>query len=78
MDQCSRCRREAPAEESDAFTSWEVESDGETLICPGCLTLGEENAIVDDAVQTEIEARQLEVEDSILDQIEMDEGWSRD
>lgn len=48
--QCSRCRRPGD-QESDEFAWWEVEMDGVTLICHGCLTWAEEQAIADDAVE---------------------------
>lgn len=42
---CQRCRREAPASDGYDYLGWEATDDGEGIICPGCLTLGEETAI---------------------------------
>jgi hypothetical protein len=70
MQHCSRCKRPAPDELSVEFLDWEAESDGTTVICPGCLTLGEENAIADDMLATEEAARELEAEDAVVDQLE--------
>jgi len=54
---CARCRRPAPEEASDEFVEWEADGppdeNGEVrVICPGCLTLGEERGIADDASET--------------------------
>jgi hypothetical protein len=40
---CSRCGRDAPTQldglaDDPRWAEWEVTSDGEDLICPGCLT----------------------------------------
>jgi flagellar biosynthesis/type III secretory pathway protein FliH len=50
---CARCRRPAPDQLSSEFLEWEASGEtGEQVICPGCLTLGEERAIADDADET--------------------------
>lgn len=75
MDHCSRCKRPVD-QESDDFVNWEVEADGKTLICPDCLTAREENAIAEDAAETEVAARRLEADDETLERIEAEEGLS--
>ena len=46
---CIRCRRPAPPQDSDAFTEWEAaDESGVEVICPGCVTREEETAMVDD------------------------------
>ena len=54
---CARCRRPAPDELADEFLEWEAsvppDENGEAkVICPGCVTLGEERGIADDASET--------------------------
>jgi len=54
---CARCRRPAPDQLSDEFLEWEADvppdENGEVkVICPGCVTLGEERGIADDASET--------------------------
>jgi hypothetical protein len=55
IEQCERCRRVAPSWEADEYVTWEAteRADGSVvgIICPGCLTLGEENAIAADMEQ---------------------------
>jgi hypothetical protein len=51
---CERCRRPAPAWESDEYVEWEAIElpDGEVgVICPGCITGGEQREILEDAMQ---------------------------
>lgn len=43
---CARCRRPAPAEESAAYVDWEAAGpDGVEVICPDCITGGEQQAM---------------------------------
>ena len=51
---CLRCRRPAPPHESTEFCEWEASAGdgGATVICPGCITLGEENAMLKDVEDT--------------------------
>jgi hypothetical protein len=51
---CSRCGR-VTSEMAKDFCEWEVEEDGETMICPGCLTSDEEAAIYEDVELTSME-----------------------
>ena len=51
---CERCRREAPASDSDEYVYWEAveRADGQVgVICPGCLTGKEEQEIDEDAIE---------------------------
>jgi hypothetical protein len=53
-EHCERCRRAAPAPESDAYVFWEAieRDDGSTgVICPGCITLREQSEIDEDAFE---------------------------
>jgi hypothetical protein len=59
-EHCARCRRLAPDQTSDEFLEWEALGEtGEEVICPGCLTLGEERALGDDALETHAEGLRL-------------------
>jgi hypothetical protein len=52
---CDRCRREAPAIRSTEYPDWEpnVRDDGSVgIICSGCLTNEQEQAIADDLAET--------------------------
>lgn len=42
---CARCGREAPPQESDHFGEWEALDDGDAVVCPGCITPAEQQAI---------------------------------
>jgi hypothetical protein len=53
---CSRCGR-VTSEMAKDFCEWEVEEDGETMICPGCLTSGEEAAIYEDVELTSMKIK---------------------
>lgn len=49
---CARCRRPMPPVESDEYSSWEaLGGPDDQVICPGCITLGEENAIRDEMAE---------------------------
>lgn len=48
-EKCERCKRDAPPVDGDEFIYWEALSSG-GLICPGCVTLGEQQATDDDAM----------------------------
>ena len=49
-ERCARCGREAQSQISDAFLEWEViDSDGDRVICPGCIT-GIEQQLMDEDV----------------------------
>jgi hypothetical protein len=62
---CARCRRPAPDQLSSEFLEWEALGEtGEQVICPGCLTLGEEQAITDDAFETAAPAHDQIVADN--------------
>jgi len=56
---CARCGRQAPSIDSSEFSEWEANPDdqGETPICPHCLTGAEVREIETDDVLTSIEAR---------------------
>lgn len=45
---CARCRRVAPAQDSDAFLEWEALGDGGQVICPDCVTPAEQQAMDED------------------------------
>ncbi|MDV9168751.1 hypothetical protein R6V09_01155 [Streptomyces sp. W16] len=47
-EHCSRCRRPAPPQDSKEFMDWEATEDG-LPVCPGCLTLLDEQ-YMDEAV----------------------------
>jgi hypothetical protein len=55
-ERCSRCRRLAPSPDAVEYLEWEAADDGEAMICPGCLTGGEEQAIDEDMFAVEDEA----------------------
>jgi hypothetical protein len=57
---CSRCGRPVPPIDSDEYTDWEVEADGVTMICPGCLTRDESTAIAEDTMDTARRAHEAE------------------
>jgi hypothetical protein len=62
IEQCERCRRPAPPWESYEYLEWETtqRADGSVgVICPGCLTLGEENAIAADMEQLAADTEEL-------------------
>ncbi len=45
---CERCKRPID-QESDNFVEWEaIDEDGDKVVCPGCLTGAEEQAVIDD------------------------------
>lgn len=49
---CARCKQEAPPEESDAFGDWEaLGPDGDQIICPGCITGEEQQAMDEDMME---------------------------
>ena len=52
-DYCARCRRPVPAPESDEYGYWDAESNGQTMIRPGCLPADEQQAIDEDMSQPE-------------------------
>lgn len=41
-EQCVRCRRGAPDVTSTAFLEWDYVREGDSVICPDCLTENEE------------------------------------
>jgi len=50
---CARCHRPVPDQVSDEFLSWEtLDETGEQLICPRCLTPGQERAVAGDGDAT--------------------------
>jgi hypothetical protein len=62
VEQCERCRRPAPPWEDDEYSTWEASerADGSVgVMCPGCLTLVEENAIAVDMQQLAADADEL-------------------
>jgi hypothetical protein len=51
---CARCDRPVPDQLSDEFLDWEaLDETGDQLICPGCLTLGEERAVAGEGCATD-------------------------
>lgn len=50
-ERCTRCQRPAPPVESFAFLEWEAADEEGNIICPGCLTGGEQRAIDEDAME---------------------------
>jgi hypothetical protein len=60
-ERCARCGREAPSQISDAFLEWEViDSDGDRVICPGCITGIEQQLMDEDVMAIEEEIRETE------------------
>lgn len=57
-DHCARCQRAAPDVNSHEFLGWEALNEEGDIICPGCLTGAEVDAIVEDDEATASEARQ--------------------
>jgi hypothetical protein len=54
---CARCKRQAPEETSDEFSTWEVIDElGDEIVCEGCLLLVEERAIQEDSLLTALDA----------------------
>ncbi len=50
VEYCTRCRRQAPAWDSPEYVDWELDREGSGehvfgLICPGCITAAEAQAI---------------------------------
>ena len=71
---CARCRRPTPDQLSAEFLEWEALGEtGKEVICPGCLTLGEERAIGDDANETAKAAAGMSVDDL---RAELLGGWA--
>jgi hypothetical protein len=52
-NRCARCKRTAPPQDSDDFLYWEaLGTDGAEVICPGCIT-GQEQQAMDEQVMDE-------------------------
>jgi hypothetical protein len=67
VERCKRCLRLAPPWESSEYTDWEAIDDGQAVICPGCVTGQEQQAMDEDIMDLMDEvARQEEMTDGEL------------
>ncbi len=58
-DHCARCQRAAPDVNSHEFMGWEALNEEGDIICPGCLSGAEVEAIEEDMQQTMLEAEEM-------------------